>query len=158
MTDIHIISGSGNIFADLGIENPVEAKLKARLASRIQTTIEASGWTQTRAAEVLGLKQADVSNLVRGRLDGFSIERLFKLLSRLEYDVKVVVSRHQYVVEEIQFGESRKSAEIEVESPTASTSYEADWFESNFNPLVDSMGVPPYDIVQTASGDVELAA
>lgn len=158
MTDIHITSGSGNIFADLGIENPVEAKLKARLASRIQTTIEASGWTQTRAAEVLGLKQADVSNLVRGRLDGFSIERLFKLLSRLEYDVKVVVSRHQYVVEEIQFGESRKPAEIERDSSVASDRYETDWFESTFNALTDGMDVLPYRVVQSASDDVELAA
>jgi predicted XRE-type DNA-binding protein len=81
--------GSDNIFADLGLPNPEERQLKARLASLIYDVLEERGWTQQHSAEVLGISQPDVSKLTRGILKDFSVERLLSFLSRLEYRVTI---------------------------------------------------------------------
>lgn len=58
--------GSGNVFAE-GLPNPEELQLKARLTHLIDRSIWQRGWTQQKAAEVLKVKEPDVSALVRGR-------------------------------------------------------------------------------------------
>ena len=80
---------SGNVFADLGLPDAQERMLKAQLAARIAELLERKGWTQARAAEVIGLDQPKVSHLLRGRLSGFSAERLFAVLNRLGHSVEV---------------------------------------------------------------------
>lgn len=86
-----IISGSGNVFADLGLPDADEHLLKARLASLIGETIVELGLNQRLAAKLLGLTQPDISNLKRGRLGGFSIERLFGLVRTLGNDIEIRV-------------------------------------------------------------------
>jgi predicted XRE-type DNA-binding protein len=49
------------------------------------------GLTQARAAEVLGIDQPKVSTLLRGRLTGFSVERLLRFLTALDRDVEIVI-------------------------------------------------------------------
>jgi carbon storage regulator CsrA len=71
--------GSGNVFADLGFPDADELKRKTGLAVAIKREIAARGWSQARAAEVLGISQLQVSALLRGRLDEFSVERLTNL-------------------------------------------------------------------------------
>jgi len=83
---------SGNVFADLGLANPEERLLKARLAYEIIRIVERKGWTQAEAAEAMGLDQPKVSYLRRGRLAGFSTDRLFRLLNRLGHNVEVRIS------------------------------------------------------------------
>ena len=80
---------SGNVFADLGLADAGERMLKAQLAARIAELIERKGWTQARAAEAVGLDQPKVSHLLRGRLAGFSAERLIAVLNRLGHSVEV---------------------------------------------------------------------
>lgn len=89
--DMQVTESGGNIFADLGIENPKEYQLKSRLASLLYDSIKAKGWTQKRTAEVLGITQPDVSNICRGLLDHFSAEKLLHLLARLEHRVTITV-------------------------------------------------------------------
>lgn len=89
--DIEYEIGSGNVFADLGLPNPEERLLKARLASTIYDIIEARGWTQKHAAEVLGVSQPDVSKMTRGILKDFSVERLLHFLSRLEQRITISI-------------------------------------------------------------------
>lgn len=84
--------GSDNIFADLGFADSEEMQIKARLAVRILRTIEARGLTQTQAAELVGLKQPDISNLRHARLDAFTIDRLLRVLRRLGHTVQLQVS------------------------------------------------------------------
>jgi predicted XRE-type DNA-binding protein len=86
-----ITRGSGNVFADLGLENPDEELLKAQLAVRIRTVIGEQGLTQARAAKILQIAQPDVSALVNGRISGFSLERLFSFVRRLGDDVEVTI-------------------------------------------------------------------
>jgi predicted XRE-type DNA-binding protein len=83
--------GSGNVFADLGLANAPELQAKADLAWEITRTIEEKGLSQTEAAELLKVDQPKVSALVRGRLSGFSMERLYRFLNALGKDVEIVV-------------------------------------------------------------------
>jgi predicted XRE-type DNA-binding protein len=84
---------SGNVFADLGLPNAEERLAKADLGLAIAREIEARRLTQGEAADLLGVAQPDVSNLMRGRLAGYSIERLTRLLNLLGRDVEIRVGR-----------------------------------------------------------------
>jgi predicted XRE-type DNA-binding protein len=81
--------GSGDVFADIGVELTQEEILKLEIAKRISRVIDEQGLTQTAVAKVLDVDQAKVSSLVRGRLDGFSIERLYRFLRVLGWDVRI---------------------------------------------------------------------
>jgi predicted XRE-type DNA-binding protein len=67
------------------------ALAKANLAHQIAEVIRKRDLSQLEAAEVLGVNQPKVSSLLRGRLDGFSVERLLKFLNLLNVDVEIVV-------------------------------------------------------------------
>lgn len=84
-------SSGGNVFADLGFEHPEEELAKAQLILQIVRLVRARGLTQTAAAQVLALPQPKVSLLLRGRMAGFSTDRLIRLLNRLDQDVEIVV-------------------------------------------------------------------
>ncbi|MER8713153.1 helix-turn-helix transcriptional regulator [Mesorhizobium sp. M1295] len=92
--DITAEVSSGNVFADLGFDNPEEELLKAKLAREIRAIIKRRRLTQAKSAELLGMKQPDVSAIVTGRTGKFSIDRLVRCLDRLDYKVDVVV-RHK---------------------------------------------------------------
>ena len=85
------IVGSGNVFEDLGRPRPAEALAKAELARKIGALIAKRGLTQAGAAELLKTDQPKVSALVRGRLAGFSLDRLVRFLVLLGSDVEIVV-------------------------------------------------------------------
>jgi predicted XRE-type DNA-binding protein len=89
--DNQVTPSSGNVFADLGFENPEEMLLKAELVRQISKAIKDKGFNQYQAAEVLGIDQPKVSALVRGRFSGYSLERLFKYLNVLGKDLEIVV-------------------------------------------------------------------
>lgn len=89
--DLEVHDSSGNVFEDLGLPNPEERLAKAELARVIRKLIEARGLTQAQAAELLGAKQPDISNLFRGRLSGFSMERLYRFVTALGQDVRIAV-------------------------------------------------------------------
>lgn len=86
----HVV-GSGNVFEDLGHPRPAEALAKAELARKIAALIARRRLTQTAAAELLSIDQPKVSALVRGRLAGFSLDRLVRFLVLLGSDVEIVV-------------------------------------------------------------------
>jgi predicted XRE-type DNA-binding protein len=81
----------GNVFADLDLKNPEELLAKAQLVQRISDVIAERKLTQARAAKLLGIDQPKVSALLRGRLEGFSIERLFRFLNALGRDVEITI-------------------------------------------------------------------
>ena len=85
------IRGSGNIFGDLGLPNPQQELLKARLTLRIYKIIKQRGLTQARAGAILGIKQLHVSALMRNRAGDFSVGRLIEFLTALGQDVQIVV-------------------------------------------------------------------
>jgi predicted XRE-type DNA-binding protein len=85
------IVGKGNVYKDLGRPRPAETLAKAELARKIGVLIAKRGLTQSAAAELLKVDQPKVSALVRGRLAGFSLDRLVRFLVLLGSDVKIVV-------------------------------------------------------------------
>jgi len=88
---IGIEAGSGNVFADVGVSQPDVALAKAELARQIERIVQTRGLTQVETAEILGVDQGKVSALVRGRLAGFSTERLFRFLNALGSDIEIIV-------------------------------------------------------------------
>ena len=85
------VVSSGNVFADLGVPNPEEALAKAELANKISVLIRERGLTQAKAAKLLGIDQPKISMLLRGRLTGFSLERLMRFLMLLGQDIRITV-------------------------------------------------------------------
>lgn len=83
--------GSGNVFADLGLPDAEELKAKSELVMEIIQIIEDRGLKQAEAAEIMGIDQPKVSALVRGKLGGFSLERLYRFLNALGRDIEIVV-------------------------------------------------------------------
>jgi len=94
--DNSISPGSGNVFADLGLPDADDRLLKARLAVVIGDTIARLGLSQKAAAERLGIAQPDVSNLRRGRLRGYSLERLLGFARALGNDIVITVKRPEF--------------------------------------------------------------
>ncbi len=84
-------ASSGNVFADLGLPNAGEHLVKARLVLKIDALLRARGLKQAEAARLFGVKQPDVSKLLRGDFRQFSVERLLKFLVALDQDVEIVV-------------------------------------------------------------------
>src|SRR6266446_2443175 len=97
--------GSENVFADLQMPESNEALAKAEIAVQIASAIQRRNLTQAAAAELLGVDQADVSDLVRGKLKGFSSDRLIRFLNALGQDVDIVIYTNAH---------SRRSGEIRV--------------------------------------------
>ena len=86
-----VTPGSGNVFEDLGIPDAGIALAKANLAHSISEAIARRKLSQVKAAGVLGITQPKVSDLTRGKLDGFTLDRLLKLLNRLDLAVEISV-------------------------------------------------------------------
>ena len=85
-------AGSGNVFADLGYADARERSLKVELAMEVNRLLDEQGLAQERAAKLLGMRQPHVSELVRYRLNRFSVERLMDFLTRLGRDVEIRIA------------------------------------------------------------------
>jgi predicted XRE-type DNA-binding protein len=89
MTEIE--QGSGNVYADLGIADANEMLVKAELAAKIGSILKARHLTQAQAAEILGITQPKVSEMLRGKFRGISETKMIECLARLGRDVQIVV-------------------------------------------------------------------
>ncbi len=79
-----VINSSGNIFIDLGY-SPDEAailQMRADLMTDLRKWIKAKRLTQAKAAEILGVSQSRVSDLIRGKWERFSLEMLITLATK----------------------------------------------------------------------------
>lgn len=83
--------GSGNVYADLGYRDSETMLVKARLAAKIGEIVRRRALTQAQTAEMLGLTQPKVSDLLKGRFRGISEHRLLECLTRLGRDVEIVI-------------------------------------------------------------------
>ena len=80
-----VVNSSGNVFIDLGY-SPDEAailQMRADLMADLRKFIKAKRLTQAKAAEVLGISQSRVSDLIRGKWERFSLEMLITLATRV---------------------------------------------------------------------------
>jgi predicted XRE-type DNA-binding protein len=87
--------GSRNVFKDIGVPNAEEHLVKAQLVFKIDTILKARGLKQVEAASLFGVRQPDVSKMLRGEFRQFSVERLLRFLVALDQDVEIVVKPHR---------------------------------------------------------------
>jgi len=90
---LKVTRSTGNVFRDLGF-SPEEAehlKVPSNLMIHLQQAIATRSLKQAEAAKLLGITQPRVSDLMRGRIDLFSIDTLINLLARLDIRVGLVV-------------------------------------------------------------------
>jgi predicted XRE-type DNA-binding protein len=87
--------GSRNVFKDLGIPHAEEHLVKAQLVFKIDSIMKNRRLKQAEAADLLGIKQPDVSKMLRGEFRQFSVERLLRFLVALDHDVEIVIKPHR---------------------------------------------------------------
>ena len=87
----NIYKSSNNIFSDLGLNDADEMLAKVKIAAKICDIIYEQKLTQTKASKILGIDQPKVSALMKGRLDGFSSDRLFRFLNALGQDIEITI-------------------------------------------------------------------
>ena len=88
-------TGSRNVFKDIGVPNAEEHLVKAQLVFKIDAIMKDRGLKQVEAAHLFGVRQPDVSKMLRGDFRQFSVERLLRFLVALDQDVKIVVRPHR---------------------------------------------------------------
>jgi predicted XRE-type DNA-binding protein len=89
--DSRIEAGSGNVFADLGLPNPELLQAKAELVRRLRAIISDRQLNQSKAATLLGIPQPKLSALLSGQTQGFTIDRIFRLLNALGQRVEITL-------------------------------------------------------------------
>jgi predicted XRE-type DNA-binding protein len=86
-----ITQSSGNVYANIGVTQPEAMLAKAQLAQRVGSIIAARKLTQREAAEITGVPQPKLSNILRGQFRGVSEAKLMDCLLRLGNDAHIVV-------------------------------------------------------------------
>lgn len=97
--EIEVYTGCGNVFADLGFENPDEMLAKAELVRQISLIIEQRNLKPENTTKLLGINQAELSDLLEGNLMLFSTETLIRFLNKLGQDVEIVIKKRNDLVE-----------------------------------------------------------
>lgn len=92
---IEFENSSGNVFADLGLDDADELYTRAALGAQVVTILKEEGYTQAEASRLLGIKQPEVSALMCAKFHRFSQERLIGFLNKLNLKVTIQISRHQ---------------------------------------------------------------
>ena len=79
----HVTPAGRSVFRDLfAEEEAIELEIRSTLLSGLERWLDASGMTQTEAAKMLGVTQARVSDLKRGKISQFSLDLLIRLAAR----------------------------------------------------------------------------
>lgn len=90
--DFELVRGSGNVFADFDVPDASIRQFRAVLAAEIVKTLDAEGLTVRDAETRTGIAAADFSRIRQVKLDRFTIDRLLRILDRLNRDVRVKIS------------------------------------------------------------------
>jgi predicted XRE-type DNA-binding protein len=102
--DRRVTRGGGNVFEDLGFLDAQDHLAKAELVSELKHIVDREGWTQARAAKVMGMAQPDVSRLLRGQFANYSIDRIMRFLRAAGCEVEIVVRPKGKRAQTVRFG------------------------------------------------------
>ncbi len=91
---IDISRGGANVFSGLGFapEEAEHLRLRSTLMIALRRIVDDRKLTQAAAARLFAVTQPRVSDLVRGRIDLFSIDMLVKMLARAGVAISVALS------------------------------------------------------------------
>ncbi|WP_230281035.1 helix-turn-helix domain-containing protein [Croceicoccus sp. Ery15] len=90
--DIELVRGSGNVFADFDAPDAGLRQLRATLAAEVIKTLDKERLTVRDAEARTGIAAADFSRIRQAKLDRFTVDRLMRILDRLNRDVRVRIS------------------------------------------------------------------
>lgn len=87
--------GSGNIFIDVGFppEEALNLQMRSELMVKIEDYVEKSAVTQKQAAKQLGITQPRLNDLLKGKIDKFSLDTLVNIATRAGMQVKLTVKK-----------------------------------------------------------------
>jgi predicted XRE-type DNA-binding protein len=91
---VKVQQSTGNVFRDLGFgaEEAESLRLRAELMAEVRRLIQARKLTQRSAANLLGVTQPRISDLIRGKIDLFSIDTLVNMLARAGMRVQLRIA------------------------------------------------------------------
>jgi predicted XRE-type DNA-binding protein len=92
--EIEFEESSGNIFADLGLDDSDELYARAQIGVYVFKILNEKKLKQREIAGILGIAQPDVSHLMNGHFSRFTTDKLLDFLKRLDWKVTIAVSRH----------------------------------------------------------------
>jgi predicted XRE-type DNA-binding protein len=90
-----IEAGSGNVFADLGLDDSDELFARAKIGFHVYTILIEKNLAQREIASLLGIKQPEVSHLMNGHFSRFTTDKLLEFLKRLDRKVTIRISPHR---------------------------------------------------------------
>ncbi|MYF86552.1 MAG: XRE family transcriptional regulator [Proteobacteria bacterium] len=90
-SEFELIEGSGNVYRDLGDPEADLKHAKAVLAARIIATLDGRGLSVRKAAALTQFAAADFSRIRNADLGRFTLDRLMKMLSSLDGDLRVTI-------------------------------------------------------------------
>jgi len=93
-TSLEFIESSGNVFADMGLEDAEELLIRAKLGYAVRKILESRNLKQQEIASLLDIKQPEASNLMTGKYHLFSESRLFNFLNKLEQKIVIQITQH----------------------------------------------------------------
>jgi predicted XRE-type DNA-binding protein len=100
MTDDKLITiefeeGSGNVFADLGLEDADELFTRSQLGFHVVNILKDKGLKQREISKLLGMAQPDVSHLMNGHFSRFTTDKLLDFFKRMDKKVTIRISSHK---------------------------------------------------------------
>ncbi len=94
-TEIEFEESSGNIFADLGLEDADELFARAQIGFCVFKILKERKLKQRETAALLGIAQSDVSHLMNGHFSRFTTDKLLNFLKRLDRKVTIQIAPHK---------------------------------------------------------------
>lgn len=122
-----VTRGSGNVFRDLGFETADEMLTKANLVFAISRVMRDKRMTQVKLARAIGIDQPAVSKLLRGHTQGYTTDRLLRILNHLGQDVEIAVRPAKNKV--------AKTGKVFVVPPAITIKYAASKADANAVPV-----------------------
>lgn len=92
---IELEEGSGNVFADLGLDDADELYARAQIGLCVYKILKAEKLKQREIAKVLAIPQPEVSHLMNGHFSRFTTDKLLEFLKRLNRTVTIKIAPHK---------------------------------------------------------------
>jgi predicted XRE-type DNA-binding protein len=92
---IEFEEGSGNVFADLGLNDADELYARAQIGFGVYKIVMEKSLKQREISELLGVPQPEVSHLMNGHFSRFTTDKLLDFLKRLDQKVTILISSHK---------------------------------------------------------------
>src|SRR5437764_10980887 len=93
--EIEMYAGSGNVYADLELEDADELLTRSQIGFLVFKILEDRKLKQREIASVLGIAQPDVSHLMNGHFSRFTTDKLLDFLKRLDQKVTIKIGPHK---------------------------------------------------------------